>query len=45
MTDSNLSSPPPKHSRHPTQSFDNNRPTPILLKPVPQRQALLVVHF
>ena len=25
--------------------FDSNRPAPILLKPVPQRQALLVVQF
>ena len=25
--------------------FDYNRPAPILLKPVPQRQALLVVQF
>ena len=25
--------------------FDYNRPAPILLRPVPQRQALLVVPF
>ena len=25
--------------------FDYNRPAPILLKPIPQRQALLVVLF
>ena len=25
--------------------FDYNRPAPILLKPIPQHQALLVVQF